>query len=234
MFTARIGVVLALLTAVLANVSTVSADEKAEGFQPLFNGTDLTGWEGADKDASACWRVEEGDLICTGQPGPWLRSSEQYGDFELRLEYKLKEGGNSGVYIRVPKDGNHHGEGSGIEIQVLDDNAERYKELKAYQYSGSLYAIVPADPRVSKPAGEWNSMTIRCSGTKYEIQHNGQSVIKSDEVAAPELAKRLTKGFLGLQNHNEEVRFRNLRLKKLDPPAPDADTPKPATPKDEK
>ena len=57
---------------------------------------------------------------------------------------------------------------AGIEVQILDDNADRYKELKSYQYSSSLYAIVPAEPRVSKPPGDWNTMTIRCEGTKYE------------------------------------------------------------------
>lgn len=204
-----------MLMGLLLLAAPAWCDDKDEGFRPLFNGTDLTGWEGADKDAAECWLVDEGELVCTGKPGPWLRSTEEYGDFELRLEYKLKEGGNSGVYIRVPKDGKHHGDGSGIEVQILDDNAERYKELKAYQYSGSLYAIVAAEPRVSKPASDWNTMTIRCEGTKYEVHHNGQQVVKSDETAAPELAKRLTKGYLGLQNHNEEVRFRNVVIKSL-------------------
>ena len=214
---------LALVAALLLLGSDARADEKDEGFQPLFNGSDLSGWEGAGKDAAECWLVDGGDLVCTGKPGPWLRTTEQFGDFELRLEYKLKEGGNSGVYIRVPKNGQHHSEGAGpegagIEVQLLDDNAERYKELKAYQYTGSLYAIVAAEPRVAKPPGEWNTMTIRCEGMKYEVHHNGQQVIKSDEAAAPELAKRLTKGYLGLQNHNEEVRFRNIRIKTLVPP----------------
>jgi hypothetical protein len=214
---------LLLILSLALIASSAWCDEKDEGVRPLFNGSDLTGWEGAGKDAAECWLVDAGELVCTGKPGPWLRSTEQFGDYELRLEYKLKEGGNSGVYIRVPKDGTHHSEGAGpegagIEVQILDDNAAKYKELKAYQYSGSLYAIVPAEPRVCKPAGEWNTMTIRCEGTKYEIHHNGQQVIKSDETAAPELAKRLTKGYLGLQNHNEEVRFRNIRLKPL--PAP--------------
>jgi hypothetical protein len=214
---------LAVLIALLSLSAAASADEKEEGFQPLFNGSDLTGWEGAGKEASECWLVDGGDLVCTGKPGPWLRTTEHFGDFELRLEYRLKEGGNSGVYIRVPKNGQHHSEGAGpegagIEVQILDDNAERYKDLKAYQYTGSLYAIVAAEPRVSKPAGEWNTMTIRCEGMKYQVHHNGQQVIKSDETAAPELAKRLTKGYLGLQNHNEEVRFRNIRIKSLSPP----------------
>lgn len=214
---------LAVVVGLSISCAIALSDEKEEGFRPLFNGSDLTGWEGADKDAAACWLVDGGDLVCTGKPGPWLRTTEQFGDFELRLEYKLKEGGNSGVYIRVPKNGQHHSEGAGpegagIEVQILDDNAERYKDLKAYQYTGSLYAIVAAEPRVATSPGEWNTMTIRCEGMKYEVHHNGQQVIKSDEAAAPELAKRLTKGYLGLQNHNEEVRFRNVRIKSLSPP----------------
>jgi len=182
------------------------------GFCSLANGTDLTGWEGAGSDAAQCWQVEAGLLMCTGQKGPWLRSCEQFDDFNLRLEYKLRPGGNSGVYIRVPASGNHHGEGAGIEIQVLDDAAERYKTLKAYQYTGSLYAIVPAEPRVARPAGEWNTMEINCQGMRYRVTHNGVDVIAADENTAAEIKQRLVKGYLGLQNHSEEVWFRNLRI----------------------
>jgi hypothetical protein len=181
-------------------------------YKPLFNSQDLAGWEGAGEDAAACWRVEEGLLMCTGKKGPWLRSTDEHGDFNLRLAYKLKEGGNSGVFIRVPKDGNHHGENAGIEVQVLDDNAKRYAELKPYQYTGSLYAIVPADPRVCHPAGEWNTLEIDCHGTDYLVIHNGVQVIKASAAEHPELAKRLTKGFLGLQNHSEEVWYKDLRI----------------------
>jgi hypothetical protein len=182
------------------------------GFHSLANGTDLSGWEGGGSDAAQCWKVEDGLLMCTGQKGPWLRSCEQYDDFNVRLEYKLRPGGNSGVYIRVPPDGNHHGQGAGIEVQILDDAADRYKNLKPYQFTGSLYAIVPADPRVARPAGEWNTMEINCRGMSYRVTHNGIDVIVADENAAGELKQRLVKGFLGLQNHSEEVWFRHLRI----------------------
>ncbi len=182
------------------------------GFRRLDNGTDLTGWEGGGSDAAQCWKVEDGLLTCTGQQGPWLRSCEQFDDFNLRLEYKLRPGGNSGVYVRVPADGNHHGAGAGIEIQILDDAADRYKNLKPYQFTGSLYAIVPAAPRVARPAGEWNTMEINCRGTSYRVTHNGVDVIAADENAAAEIKERLVKGFLGLQNHSEEVWFRNVRI----------------------
>lgn len=182
------------------------------GYKSLFNGQDLTGWQGAGQDAAACWSVSDGLLVCDGKKGPWLRSTEQYGDFNVRFAYKLKQGGNSGMFIRVPEAGTHHGENAGIEVQLLDDAAERYAHLKPYQYSGSLYAIVPADPRVARPAGEWNTMEIDCRGTQYRVIHNGVTVIQADATTTPELAQRITKGFLGLQNHSEAVWFRDLRI----------------------
>lgn len=184
----------------------------------LFNGRDLTGWEGANADAAACWKVEDGVLLCTGKRGPWLRSKSEYGDFNFRIDYKLKPGGNSGVYVRVPHGGAHRGKElsggkpSGIEVQMLDDAAPRYRDLKPYQFSGSLYAIAAADPRVSRPAGHWNSLEIDCRGARYRIVHNGHTVVDADPKQFAELNERLLRGYLGLQNHSEEVWFRNIRI----------------------
>jgi hypothetical protein len=180
--------------------------------RPLFNGTDLTGWEGAGGEASECWSVEEGMLVCNGQKGPWLRSAEQFGDFNLRLQYKLQKGGNSGVYIRVPESGLHHGKDSGIEVQVLDDGADQYRSLKPYQYTGSLYAIAPATEHVGLPPGQWNSLEIDCLADKYRITHNGVVIVEADEASFPEIKQRLREGFLGLQNHSTHVWYRDLRI----------------------
>ena len=181
-------------------------------YRPLFDGTSLAGWEGAGQPAEKCWKAEEGLIVCTGEKGPWLRSAEQHGDYNLRLEYKLKAGGNSGVYIRVPENGNHHGNGAGIEVQVLDDADGRYRTIRPYQYTGSLYAIAPATKHVARTAGQWNRLEINCLGTKYHVFHNGVLIVAADETTFPELKGRLTKGFLGLQNHSEEVWYRNLRI----------------------
>ena len=182
------------------------------GYRPLFDGQTLAGWEGAGQEAATCWQVEQGLLMCTGAKGPWLRSKEQFGDFSLRLEYKLKPGGNSGVYVRVPADGNHHGDGAGVEIQVLDDKAERYKNLKPYQFTGSVYAIAPAKEHVGREAGQWNSLEIEVQGPRYVIVHNGVTIIDADVEEFPELKGRRLEGFLGLQNHSEEVWYRNIRI----------------------
>jgi hypothetical protein len=160
------------------------------GQKSLFNGTDLTGWEGGGQDASLCWKVEDGLLLCTGAKGPWLRSSEEYDNFNLRLDYKLKEGGNSGVYVRVAKNGAHRDPGEGTEVQILDDAAERYKNLKAGQYCGSVYLIAAATKHVGRAPGEWNSLEIDCQGHSYLVRHNGTVIVDADASEFPGLTER--------------------------------------------
>lgn len=187
------------------------------GFQSLFNGVDLAGWTGAGAPAEACWRTENGLLMCTGAKGPWLRTADQYGDFNLRFDYQVSPGGNSGVYVRVPLDGNHHRAdesqpAAGFEVQVLDDADPKYATLKDYQYSASVYDICGANPRVSRPAGEWNTLEINCRGQHVTTVHNGRIVVNATLAAYPLLGLRSTTGYLGLQNHSTEVRFRHLRV----------------------
>lgn len=185
---------------------------KELGKKTAFNGRDFEGWEGAGQAASKCWKVEDGLLICTGEKGPWLRSLEQYDDFNLRLEYLLRAGGNSGVFVRVPEDGNHHGKDSGLEIQLLDDADPQYAKLKPYQYSAGVYDIVGPKPRISRPAGTWNTIEINCQKNHYRITHNGVVVIDADEKQFPLLKERRLSGYIGLQNHSERVAFRNIRI----------------------
>jgi hypothetical protein len=190
-------------------VSAAGADECH--FTPLFNGHDLSGWEGVTSNAGESWKVEDGAIVCTGHKGTWLRSKKEYGDFNLRFEYRLRPGGNSGIYVRVPADGAHR-EGGGAEVQLLDDSADRYKHIEPEQYCGSVYKVAPAKSHVSRPAGQWNTMEINCQGAAYRITHNGVVIVDATEAEFPELSKRFRKGYLGLQNHDEEVWFRNLRI----------------------
>jgi hypothetical protein len=186
-------------------------------YQPLFNGKDLSGWEGVGGDAEACWSVIDGILTCSGKKGPWLRSKLEYGDFDLRLDYRVSNGGNSGVYVRVPADGNHHRENetqpaAGFEVQILDDTAPEHAALKDFQYSASIYDFEGANPHVSRPLGEWNTLEINCQGQHITTWHNGVQVTDLTADENPLLALRLTKGFLGLQNHSTVVGLRNIRL----------------------
>lgn len=188
------------------------------GFRPLFDGKTFAGWEsGEAQPLENCWKVEQGLLVCTGEKGPWLRTKEEYDDFNLRFDYQVSPGGNSGVYVRVPKDGNHHRENdqqpaAGFEVQVLDDAHESYKTLKDFQYSASIYDFTGANPRNCKPAGQWNTLEINCRGGHVTTVHNGAMVTNITEETAPGFALRLKKGFLGLQNHSTRVAFKNVRL----------------------
>ncbi|MDB5338536.1 MAG: hypothetical protein JWN70_4155 [Planctomycetaceae bacterium] len=183
----------------------------------LFNGKDLAGWEGVGDPAEKCWKVADGLLLCTGEKGPWIRSAAEYGDFNLRLDYQVDVGGNSGVYVRVPADGNHHRDNdtlppAGFEVQVLDDAAPQYKDLKDYQFSASVYDIAGAQPHVSKPHGQWNTLEINCQGGNITTTHNGKVVTKVTPETHPKSKLRMLKGFLGLQNHSSLVKFRNVRV----------------------
>jgi hypothetical protein len=197
------------------------------GFRPLFDGKSFAGWEAGDNvPLESCWKIEAGLLVCTGDKGPWLRTLDEYDDFNLRFDYQVSPGGNSGVYVRVPKDGNHHRENdqqppAGFEVQVLDDAHPMYRMLKDFQYSASIYDFVGARPHVSKPAGAWNSLEINCRGGQVTTVHNGVVVTNMSDATVPAFALRLRKGFLGLQNHSTRVAFRHIRLgPALDYPPP--------------
>ena len=181
----------------------------------LFNGRDLSGWIAVGQQAPRDWAVKEGCIVCKGKGRTWLRTQEQFDDFDLCLEYQVSPGANSGVYVRVGADGNHHrataaDPAAGFEVQILDDAAPRYAGLKDYQYSASVYDIAGASPRVSKPAGGWNTLRIVCKGPHVTVFHNGVRVVKAGPEKYPLLALRNRRGYLGLQSHNGVVRFRKL------------------------
>src|SRR5262249_4972384 len=125
------------------------------------------------------WVVEDGLVVCLGQGGGgWLGTEREYANFELRLQYRLKAGGNSGVYVRAPKEG--HISRVGMEIQILDDAHPKYAKLAAYQYTGSIYHVVPPSSRPGKPAGQWNDLTVRADGRKVVVAVNGTTVVNAD------------------------------------------------------
>lgn len=209
-----------LLVALPLSGQTLNDKEKADGFVPLFNGQDLSGWKqfASKKDA---WIVEQGVLVCQSGGGGWLGSEREYADFELRLEYRLKPHGNSGVYIRAPDKG--HISREGMEIQILDDFDPKYAKLDFYQYTGSIYHVVAPTRRASKPAGKWNTLTIRAHGRQVVVKLNGATIIDADldrclkdpAVAKEHTGLARTSGRIGLQSHTDRVEFRNIRIKEL-------------------
>jgi hypothetical protein len=205
----------AILFGLVFCVAQAGAAEK--GFTPLFNGKNLEGWQGMGGPTTN-WAVKDGVLSCTGKKGSqWIATKEEYADFDLRLEFKIPKNGNSGVFIRAPKDGAPWV--AGMEIQVLDDFGDKWKNLKPTQFTGSIYAVQPPSKRATKKAGQWQTMRIRCEGAKCDVWINGEHVVKSN---LAELAKtnnqpglKRKTGFIGLQNHSSPVHYRNLRVKTL-------------------
>lgn len=188
-------------------------------FKPLFNGENLDGWF-ADGGRIESWGVEDGILSCIAPGGGWLTTDSVYSDFVLTVDWRIFPGGNSGIGLRYPA-GSHVSQ-TGMEIQILDDKAEKHQGLKPAQYTGGIYLQAPAVQGAAKPVGQWNSFTITCRGPLVVIVLNGREVLRANlndySVGADgltPLAERPRSGHIGLQSHGTRVDFRNLKLKKL-------------------
>ena len=180
----------------------------------LFNGRNLDGWEPVGQNPDS-WGVENGVLFTDGVGSGWLSTKSKYDDFIIELEFRVPEGGNSGVFIRAPREGNPAY--AGMEIQILDDYADRYSDLEPYQYTGSIYNVKAPSKRVTKPAGEWQSMVIRAEGPEIQVTLNDELILNADLInhmelveGHPGLVRR--NGYIGLQNHSSRVDFRNIYI----------------------
>jgi len=186
-------------------------------FVPLFDGKSTAGWTPVGgKEGN--WSVADGLLITKGDGGGWLSTDKMYGDFALKLEYRVKKGGNSGVFIRSPRQGDPAY--TGMEIQVLDDDADQYKSLQPFQYCGSVYGVAAAKRGHTKPPGEWNAMEITADGPKITVKLNGTKIVDAnlkDHADAEEKHPGIKRaeGYIGLQSHSDPVEFRNIAVKVL-------------------
>jgi hypothetical protein len=191
------------------------------GFTPLFNGKDLTGWV-LVRGHGPGYVAEDGVLVCPKEGGGNLYTEREYANFILRLEWRLWEGGNNGVGIRAPLEGD--AAYVGMEIQVLDDEAEVYQKmgLKPSQFTGSVYDVFAAKRGFVKRNGEWNSEEIQAEGRRIKVILNGQVItdVNLDDAKDPEVLQKhpglkRTTGHLGFLGHGTRVEFRNIRLKDL-------------------
>ncbi len=190
------------------------------GFEVLFNGENLDGWIGDKLN----YQVENGAIV-TNQKGEGdgnLFYEKEFSDFIFRFEFQLTPGANNGIGIHSPLGGDSAYEGK--EIQVLDNSAEMYSDLKPYQYHGSVYGIIPAKRGFLKPVGEWNSEEITVRGDKIKVVLNGETIVNGNVKKAtkngtmdnrdhPGLQRN--RGYLGFLGHDTVVRFRNIRIKDL-------------------
>lgn len=186
------------------------------GFVSLFNGFDLDGWQGAVEN----YEVVHGTIMCKPGKGGTLYAAEEYSDFAFRFEFKLPPGGNNGVAVRAPLEGDPAW--NAFEIQILDDTAEQYSTLKDYQYHGSVYGTVPAKRGFLRPVGEWNYQEICFKGSRITVALNGVTIVDKDlkEVDESKLARRpagfdRASGLVGFAGHSDPVQMRNVRIRKL-------------------
>jgi hypothetical protein len=204
---------------------SAAEDTAPAGYVSLFNGKDLTGWKVLNGKMDA-WAAEDGLLVVKGHGGGWLLTEQEYGDFDVRLQFKLPVAGNSGVALRAPFRGNPAFDG--MEIQLLDDpwykNEKNYKGIHQSQLTGSIYDVVPPSADATKPAGEWNDIHITAKGSHVVIRLNGVKTVDAnlddhkdrvDKVAPKHPGLLREKGHLGLQSHDGRVEFKNIFVKPL-------------------
>lgn len=190
-----------------------------EGWKNLFNGRDLTGWQErqVSKGKAGRWSVVQG--ILTAQPGDgWLATKESFGDFMLRVEWRISEHGNSGVFVRVPE---HDFQGSpseaGFEIQILDDTSPKYRgHLKPHQYCGGLYHFAGIDRPIFEGPNRWQRYELTVRGDEISLLFNGQKALQFRLSEHPAAEKRPRRGQIGLQNHGTKVEFRSVEIRPLD------------------
>ena len=195
---------------------TATAAEK-DGFTSVFNGKDFIGWAGPVEN----YEVVEGAVVCKKGKGGTIYTKEQYGDFVVRLEFKVPANGNNGLAIRYPGTGDPAYTGM-CELQVLDD---KYKGIDPRQAHGSAYGMAAAKRGHQKPIGEWNTQEVTVKGSTIKVVLNGTTILDADlskvdpatfmgKSKHPGLA--LTKGHFGFAGHGDAVQFRKIEIKKLD------------------
>ncbi|MCF8359073.1 MAG: DUF1080 domain-containing protein [Prolixibacteraceae bacterium] len=220
----------------------LTKEEKAEGWQLLFDGETTDGWRGYGKETfPAGWIIDDNALMCKGSgrgeagavEGGDILYDEKFSNFHLKMEWKISEGGNSGIFYL----GQETPEYDFIwktapEMQVLDNDRHPDAMLgkDGNRKAGSLYDLIPAKPQNAKPAGEWNSVEIICFKGTVVHKMNGETVLEYhlwtpewNELVAgskfPELnptwADVASEGYIGLQDHGDDVWFRNIKIKEL-------------------
>jgi hypothetical protein len=212
-----------------------------EVWTSLFNGSSTQGWRGYNKPAfpEKGWEIVDGTLHCLGSGrgeagggGGDIIYDKKFTNFDLKLEWKISEGGNSGILYLAQEVPGWEIYRTAPEMQVLDN--ARHPDAQAgkdgNRQAGSLYDLIPAVPQNAKPAGEWNTAEIKVyKGSVWHIQ-NGKTVLEyhlwtpewnalvaSSKFPAlnPDWANVATEGYIGLQDHGDDVWYRNIQIREL-------------------
>ena len=183
--------------------NTLTAAEKSQGWQLLFDGKSMSGWtprETFDKGKTGDWSVSDNALVCGGTIASWLSTDASFGDFRLKIDFRGTEKVNSGVFLRSQKEGQPHV--TGYEMQIWDYQPAGY-------LTGALVGSVKATAPGKVRGGEWNTFDITAQGDHFVVLLNGNKVLDARD------AKHAS-GVIGLQCQREnKIEFRNIKLRPL-------------------
>jgi len=196
----------------------LSKEEKKEGFKILFDGTSMSQWIGNTEE----YVLEDGCIVMrpAQEMGGNLYSKDEFDNFVLRFEFLLTPEGNNGLGIRHTIVDRGY---SGMELQILDNEAPVYKDLKEWQYHGSVYGYIPAKRGFQKPVGEWNTQEVIANGDNLKIILNGTVILDGNlreatkDLPADKVDQTIFNktGHLAFLGHGSVVKFRNIRIKEL-------------------
>ncbi|MPY90899.1 MAG: DUF1080 domain-containing protein [Luteitalea sp.] len=194
------------------------AERDTQAFQPVFDGKTWAGWGGPLENYEI---TPEGTIRCQPGKGGTIYTKSEHADFVVRFEFKLPPGGNNGLAIRYPGEGNAAYDGM-CELQVLDDTAEKHQELDPRQFHGSAYGMVAAHKGFLRPVGTWNLEQVTVKGSGIQVELNGTLILDADLSTVtdyldgmPHPGKDRTSGHFGFAGHNDPVEFRNVTIKAL-------------------
>jgi hypothetical protein len=202
-----------------AEANRILAARGEDGFKSIFNGRDFAGWAGPVNE----YEIVDRAICCRRGQGGTIYNKEEYGDFAARLEFKLPPGGNNGLAIRYPGEGDTAYVGM-CELQVLDDNYEQATghKIDPRQAHGSAYGMVAAARGYQRPIGGWNFETVTVRGSKIQVELNGTVILDCDLSSVTEFmgnrphpGKDRLRGCFGFAGHDDPVSFRNIRIKRL-------------------
>jgi hypothetical protein len=219
----------------------LTEQEKNQGWMLLFDGETSEGWRGVNKDYfPEGWQVTDGTLYCQGsglgeagaRDGGDILYDEKFSNFHLKLDWKISEGGNSGIFYLGEEREDWPIWRTAPEMQILDN--ERHIDANlgkdGNRQAGSLYDLIPAKPQNANPAGEWNSAEVIVYRGTVVHKQNGEVVLEYhlwtdawNELVKgskfpelnPDWANVPKEGYISLQDHGDDVWFRNIKIKEL-------------------
>jgi hypothetical protein len=211
-----------------AAANTLTAQEKKDGFVLLFNGKDTDGWRIYKQKDVKGWEVIDGVLTRTTGGAGDLITRDQYANYELVLDWRIGQQGNSGIIYRCDESGKTPWQ-SGPEYQLCDNAIEPDPSPTGLHSVGSCYDLYPPTTDATKPVGEWNTTRILIDGNHVEHWLNGKKVVSyefnSDDFNARVAKSKFKvypqwgqhpKGHLALQDHGHKIEFRNMKLRPIE------------------